>query len=147
MNWLFWNGNTANYVSWRRTFSSRIADARELVLVNEVCRRGSTAQGSNNHGNEGTNAIWFDLSGGWIPMANTTSAGIDTWGGGNRFGDAGVTETRIPSARWAQVGGGFRIQEFGTYYGNGNMNPAYPDQVQTGLDKIAKMGYNRALNF
>lgn len=147
MNWLYWNGNTPNYVTNRRTFATRIPSTREVVLVNEVCRLGTTAQGANNHGNVGTNAIWFDLSGGWIPMKDTVAAGIDTWAGGNRFGDAGVTQARIPSARWAQVGGGFRIQEFGTYYGNGNMNPAYPAQVQTGLDMIAKMGYSRALNF
>lgn len=147
MNWLYWNGNTANYVSWRRTYSARVASLREIVLVNEVCRIGTTPQGNNNHMGEGLNAIWFDGTGGWIPIKDTVSAGIDTWAGGNRFGDAGVAQYRIPSARYAQVGGGFRIQEFNTYYGNGNMNPAYPDQVRWGLNVISKMGYAPQLNF
>jgi prepilin-type N-terminal cleavage/methylation domain-containing protein len=140
-NILYWNGNTPDYVSWRRTFSPKLASAREVVLVGEVCRLANSAEGSNNHMGEGLNSIWFDLSGNWIPMDQTVAAGIDIWAGGNRFGDAGVVQARMASARWAQVGGGFRIQEFNAFYGNGLMNPAYPDQVTTHCAMIAKMGY------
>jgi len=140
-NIAYWNNNVPGFIKWRRTSSTRISNMREVVLVNEVCRVGTTGRGANNHMGQGLNAVWFDLSGGWIPIEQTVAAGIDTWAGGNRFGDAGVTQARIPSARWAQLGGGFRIQEFGVFYGNGNMNPAYPSQVSQHCAMIAKMGY------
>ncbi len=72
--------------------------------------------------------------------------GFELWAGSNRFGDPGIFEYRIASARYAQVGGGFRIQEFGVFSGNGRMNPGYPDQVQDDLTRIRKMGYARQVN-
>jgi len=146
-NILYWNGNTPNFVPWRRSASGRLTNAREVVLTGEVCRIGNGAVGGNNHLSQGLNSIWFDGSGGWIPMDSTVAAGIDTWAGGNRFGDPGVVQARIASARWAQLGGGFRVQEFAAYYGNGLMNPAYPDQVQRDLDRITKMGYARKVPY
>lgn len=149
-NILYWTTTSTGayfpeYIPWRRT--AGVERTREVALVGEVSRIGSTPQGSNNHRGQGLNVVWFDGSGEWVPLERTVQAGFELWAGSNRFGDTGIFQYRIASARYAQVGGGFRIQNFGTYLGNGCMNRNYPDQVQTHLDMIRLMGYAREVNF
>lgn len=149
-NILYWTTTSTGayfpeYIPWRRTAS--VERPREVVLAGEVSRIGTTRQGSNNHRGRGLNVVWFDGGGEWIPYEQTVAAGFELWAGSNRFGDPGIFQYRIASARYAQVGGGFRIQNFGVFLGNGCMNPNYPDQVQTHLDMIHKMGYAREINF
>lgn len=123
--------------------STSIATAPdETPMIGEPCRLGSTAQGLNNHNGRGLNVVFFDGAGKWVHISDTVMGGYTWWSGSNRFGSPGIAEYRKASGWYAQVGGGFRIERpGGNFMGNGNMNPAYPNQVATHQKYIRKAGY------